>query len=1053
MAQHELEFLIYRSTDETSAEHIVSQGYIRNAPAIGGQRLDVAKGRSVTRPWQIDISDGPFPSGISEQTGLEEFDSTDGTVPEDITGTPGFEGWTPILQTNSCGSITLEVSSGELLYFGNSAGAGAPEERFLMISKNPMIPTTGGAWEFRARIRRSSNTFGTHYGGISFFHESSGDWVSPSTDAENGISDWLTGVYYRFKEVGDNVQLAWWEVGAGTTEILQQYTSFDSLPLAGEEYIELGVTVTGQDVAFWTEPDGGGERTIRSTGTLISDFLSAGQRYVGINGSIFSAGNADLYYDDVEFGVAGSVPYFTNLLWDGNGRFTLLGRLCELRRSVDGSTMSTVTVGRITDIVDHVSHYQVTVRDERWKERARIFTQQHAAIGNGDQANYSGTILVPAGLTERYGAFAPRLVGYGFQRGMIADVNQRQDNLFLLRVTVGNPPDKALWNTEITKFIREDLKTDAVVNQNSTHGNFNHLVAVVATTPTSSGYTFPIQTFDSRIDGEDTVTPADEIWYPGETIYEGLDIGHTIDIWVVDSTGALSTGDTNRVYLWAPTAEPTRIAPLHIGGQGGIRPFQLLKDIYDEIGVRYSSDAMEDLINDPTFGRAHWRIEQPEDDARQWTEDHLYGPYGVMPLIDGPTGKITPKKIHLPQAVALASLPELTESEVARPYPDWTHSTRDMINTIEFTYTAESQIFTRTTDGDWPADMIRSEERTFTRRHDRVESGALPPVPIRLRLTGVHDYHSVGEPDVEIEPWRGSKIADVISEEIFHRYGDGPQQGSALSALSTADSLATGDFFRISIPTWPSTSGRGGTRVAQVIGKRSNPDGTPIFDYMDAGPALSALSAPTLALAASTEKPLHELVLSVTGTTERVHIEMASGASAPASSSEWIRPGGVYDASTDVRIRPLASGTTWYVRGRAVHERRIRSDWSTTAVQATCTLTAPSALASSSITSKTAQIDWTPGELLYGTEVALAVDSTNSTDAAVVGRLHAGGKTFQLRNLNEDSTHAAFVRHYDIYGGRSSDAALTIETAGTSERPQSPNTGALIVIAGACTSS
>ena len=83
---------------------------------------------------------------------------------------------------------------------------------------------------------------------------------------------------------------------------------------------------------------------------------------------------------DVEINDDGD--FFSSIIADAGGRMAIQGRLCDVRLNKDGAGFSVIGTGRIGDIVDHVSHYQVSVQDERWKERtARVFTKQNVARG------------------------------------------------------------------------------------------------------------------------------------------------------------------------------------------------------------------------------------------------------------------------------------------------------------------------------------------------------------------------------------------------------------------------------------------------------------------------------------------------------------------------------------------------------------------------------------------------------------------------------------------------------------------------------------------------
>jgi hypothetical protein len=55
--------------------------------------------------------------------------------------------------------------------------------------------------------------------------------------------------------------------------------------------------------------------------------------------------------------------FFSSLMADSGGRMVLLGRLADVRVAADSTSFSTLATGRISDIIDHVSHYTVTVQN------------------------------------------------------------------------------------------------------------------------------------------------------------------------------------------------------------------------------------------------------------------------------------------------------------------------------------------------------------------------------------------------------------------------------------------------------------------------------------------------------------------------------------------------------------------------------------------------------------------------------------------------------------------------------------------------------------------
>ncbi|GAG20430.1 unnamed protein product, partial [marine sediment metagenome] len=232
--------------------------------------------------------------------------------------------------------------------------------------------------------------------------------------------------------------------------------------------------------------------------------------------------------------------FFSALLADSGGRMVLLGRLADVRVASDTTTMSSIAAGRITDIVDHVSHYSVTVQDERYLERkATIFTEQGIAPGSGSSSEYVGNILFPAGLEPAFdvGSTTAPIGSYGPWRardpqGVRAETAERRTSLIFVKI-IGRatPLGAAFWNEDIRDLIAEDVKVDAIVSQSATAGNFNNLRANI------DGTDYELASFDSR-----RVAGAgdDDEYQTVATVVNQL-IEQPIGVWILDSAAALST--------------------------------------------------------------------------------------------------------------------------------------------------------------------------------------------------------------------------------------------------------------------------------------------------------------------------------------------------------------------------------------------------------------------------------------------------------------------------------------------------------------------------------
>lgn len=750
---------------------------------------------------------------------------------------------------------------------------------------------------------------------------------------------------------------------------------------------------------------------------------------------------------DVEINDDGD--FFSGIIADAGGRMAIEGRLCDLRRNVDGAGFAVVGTGRIGDVVDHVSHYTVNVQDERWKERTtRVFTQQNVAPGSGSSSQYTGCVLFPVGLLDDYGRFQPRNA-----LGGLANVTSTHGNLAFLQLEF-----TAEWNDALQQLVEDDVKSNARVDDDSTSGNFTHLLANI------DGTDYEVTTFDSLLGSSSAgaATAPGVSLRPAQTIVADLDAfgGVASGLWVYEPTPALETGSSDvRVYLYMPTAEPNEFMPLHAGGKVGIPPFELLRDAYNEAGIVFSTSAMQTLIDDPDFGVGWWRITEPQV-VGPWAEDHIYGPYGVVPLKNS-TGAVVPTKVHLPQDVASTDLFEFTKANTARQ-PTWQHSARDRVTAIRYEYKHEGRIAGRPTGQDWPADLIKESIRSIERTHDRLDAGQALRKEIVYKLYGVHDNTHVLPNTVPFSGaplWSLDRFVDAMARERFERFGDAPIRGD-LVGLSTTESVTEGDFVRVTLETFPApaTQGRGATRIVQTLSRVDTPAG-PEFEWLDAGPSLSALVAPTLTVAPATSDPKHTIVATVSGsssTSVGYQLQWAlSTVSTGPSSTQWYDWAGQGDSTGTNTIRPLPSGRQIWARARNTEQLRIRSAWSAAADTTTEALDPPTNLASTGTVGNKTSLTWNIGSSQspdYWLEVLISSGACPSTSLTGLVRLVPGSEQTQLSGLAQDSTFCFGIRHFDDFGGFSAADTVQVETSTTpAVAPAMAGRGIEIVFGTACT--
>lgn len=742
---------------------------------------------------------------------------------------------------------------------------------------------------------------------------------------------------------------------------------------------------------------------------------------------------------------------FSQKVADSGGRLVLLRRLCDLQRSTDGgSSWQTQVTGRIDALSDQVSFWRVGISDERLLERkTEIFKTMGSVLGSGSTAIYAGTRIFPPGIDGTYGPFEIPIAhpdsdseGTKINNGVRLRLDAVQKTITVLGQTITvDIADNLTITPEIVQFIKDDLKEDAEpVNMATTATSFRSLRCRVNGT-------------EREIYGFGPLAPV-----LGAPIGSSLDdlltgVQQNLYAWVEWSTFSTGTSITSAVLI-ASTHEPTDQAPLHIGGSSGYQPFSLVQDIYDELGVRYSTQALADLQADNRFPLMRWRITAPQN-AANWLEDHIYGPLGVVPFINS-NGEVAPRKIHLPTSTDLngssTTLFEFTESNVSLPHPSWDTQARDVVTRITYRYTGEELFtdFSAETKPAHPIDLVMERDLELPPyEHDRIDN--LGVHEIEYKLNGLHTALGLPFPNSTLRfPAAITRLADFMAGEIFDRFGDGPIRNRFV-VTSTGEDVVPGDFYRVTIPTFPTpnTQSRGGTRVVQALNLMHSVEG-PEFEALDAGPSAQVLAAPTVTLAAATANPKHELIATVTSLSTAADgyvLQIARGSSEPSSTSnQWVFA--AFGTSTGTAsVKPVAGGSTFFARAITRANGRFRSTWSTAPTAQTSDLPNPSSVATSDIQGQSAFVVWTPGSTVYPTQVLLDQSSDcASASLSVIGVAAAGGNRFSLSPLTLDSTHCVGVRHADPWGGVSQTTSVSFQT--TTSLPAAPAAGGMVLVQG-----
>lgn len=723
--------------------------------------------------------------------------------------------------------------------------------------------------------------------------------------------------------------------------------------------------------------------------------------------------------------------FITSRLADSSGRMDTLGRIAAVQTQSEGGAWSNLGVGRISDVfLEDVAAYRFTMEDERILERrATIFNTTNT------------TRLFPGGPHVNYGVFQPPIKGSGIIGGEFGE--------YRAFVFDNNYP---YMPNAVIDTIGNDAVPNPIVSTGSTVGNFDNVRLTVGAS------TYEVLTFT----GEGVSTDAGAI--PSPDLVTGIEVvaknGISYVIWA--ATTAFALGDSfSSAFLHMMGAPPSPVTPLHIGGSDGIPPATMVQNVlegdYSSSGTllpRLSTAAIDTLLLEP-IAPVRFRVTKSANMA-QFLEDQVYPQAGMVPFVDS-SGVITPKSVWMPPSSSGVTF-EFTKTNLAEP-PEWAHTIRELVTAIKFTYPSEREAAGDTfrevlapgvglvtlggflTPDVQGADLIRVDEQEGTVRNDRYPT--LGPYEITIPLNGYPqqpsfaDWIDTAVSNLGGAPRHAKKLIDRIKSEVFARYGDGPIQGSMV-AMSTAEGVEPGDFVKLTLETYPNpkTGTRSGTRVVQILSRDLTPAG-PNFTYLDAGPSLSAFTAPTVALSTVAADPKHSLTVTVSGLSSQssaaeFQLQMANHTSAPASASTlWLEQPTTANSSGAYRISQLPSNSTFQARARIIQpdqSRAYKSAWAVAgADKATAAISAPSGIG----VTAGGVMSWTVGDAFEPTDIH--VDTSSSATAGSsnrVARLRiGGGDRFQIEALSSGDSYMAGVRHSDRYGGFSAADSTTF-TAG-----------------------
>lgn len=692
-------------------------------------------------------------------------------------------------------------------------------------------------------------------------------------------------------------------------------------------------------------------------------------------------------------------------LGDSDDRQHLQGRLVEAQIDT-GSGFQTIWIGRWTGSSESngPGKFSITFATEHWKAlNADIFRTQDTTqlfpnypVGLNDPWNkYPRGDTIPAEVLEVDGDHVQIIVQGG------------RNNLFSEKINLGaRVPDS------VVEFLRDDVKPRSERNTTTTPtaGNFENLRLVNEDTSTDyeiinfggAGFTSINAILSDLLDEPARWPPIINLYWPGISP---------------------NVGDRFQISINADGSVTSEGTPLHIGGEDGIDPIQLLKDKYQAEGIRIDSNIFDTfdestnpdgLLAHPDIPKMWFRITGPQK-LGKWAEENVYKSLGLVPFINS-NGEIAPKFILIPKDVDPNTLTTINASDISTDgHPTWDHLGNEAITAVRSTYNFARKIEVTGSDPQSAkfdsdtGDAIEIDEKKslVDSEHDRLSAvGRREHV---IHFSGVWDNTFA------------RRIREQLAIEIFDRYGDGPIKGQ-VSGLSSLEAIEPGEFFVIDLDTFPNASevdGRGGTRVVQNMASFLAPAG-PTLEFLDVGPDSQPLSAPTLSIAKNTNEPESAIDATISGL--------------DADATQWflqLRVQGIWGTyavtdvgTTTITIDNLIPGETYDARALVSAPERIRSAWSSPLQTVTLdSISAPTGIAVDEITGSTAKITWTVASSDLKVQVLL--------DGTLITTLFPNSNRFFLQGLSPSTMYTIAVRHIHDSGAISSEDSTTFTTLAT----------------------
>lgn len=508
---------------------------------------------------------------------------------------------------------------------------------------------------------------------------------------------------------------------------------------------------------------------------------------------------------------------------------------------------------------------------------------------------------------------------------------------------------------------------------------------------------------------------------------------------------ALSTGgSTVRVRCF--TAEPSEVSPIYWTGH----PVDLETLLWAEAGMAYNAATGP---SDPitlckaalgTDLRISIRVTEKQN-LKEFLERVVNGPFGISVRVNA-AGELEP----FASRVIPASLPAVTLTD-ADVIPGTTRacqvSTSTAIRKLVFTH----RRLVATTDMQFRQDSSGASSQTdgFISQGERFERTNGDPGAIGR---GEQAYDVPG-----MVHWKDATLAgaslfvDALARTIFDRWGRGLRGGRTTAIRGAAgDGVALGQEILINVKQLPNRNKRigddasVGARAMQILQLTPIVSGYEL-ELADSGPnATPVATVPTHTIAAAADSPRTVAALTITnaatlnsaGLAVRLQIAVTTGGAPAADAYTDVA---AYEAgkvpTSAIRLPPVMSGRTVYVRGRSEQIDKRPSSWQT-AVSVTLSVVNPptslSATPDGTDGSKCA-LAWTIGsgtDAYAEVDVYLRVSGAPSSDAIRQKTLPPGSNRHTLEDLTPGVSYTAGVQHRDTATGDVSAMTEVTFTAG-----------------------